>query len=91
MSELKSCPFCGGHKLKIGQDECKDYYVVCSGCLSSSNYYHSKELAVEAWNTRQSEWISVDDRLPKGDDEVLVYQDPDVFLCLLRRLRRVEE
>ena len=55
MSELLSCPMCGGNNVAI--DRCGDqYFVVCNfnnkGCGAASGYKKSENDAIKAWNTR---------------------------------------
>lgn len=82
MSELKPCPFCW----KPAEMESRKYSrfaVICSNelCGCAFTDWHDSEVeAVAQWNTRapQSEWISVDDKLPEKLVNVLVkqiYQD----------------
>lgn len=56
MSELKSCPFCGGEArvVKDGRwtDQSVIYAVVCGECHAMSRWCESEEEAIEAWNTR---------------------------------------
>ena len=55
MSELKCCPFCG-EKPKIATCDwgysVKEYWCYCSSCGCETKKYHSKEDAIEQWNTR---------------------------------------
>ena len=55
MSELKCCPFCG-EKPKIATCDwgysVKEYWCYCSSCGCETQKYHSKEDAIEQWNTR---------------------------------------
>lgn len=55
MSELKCCPFCG-EKPKIATFDwgysVKEYWCYCSSCGCETQKYHSKEDAIEQWNTR---------------------------------------
>lgn len=54
-TELKCCPFCGS-KAKIAAFDwgysVKEYWVGCS-CGCEKKKFHSKEEAVENWNTRK--------------------------------------
>lgn len=65
MEELKPCPFCGNHDIKICKnpdvypgdfdfDIDKCYYVQCSKCSCHYGYGYIDE-AIKAWNTRPSE------------------------------------
>lgn len=44
------------------------YTIVCSrmrgGCGATGGYKKDAELAIENWNTRPNNWISVEERLP---------------------------
>lgn len=62
MSEIKQCPFCGNDSPTVRIYEGKNgwrnrYAVLCrydeGGCGAESGLYHSREEAVEAWNTRE--------------------------------------
>ena len=68
MTELKSCPFCGG-LAKVFDKGKLSFYIGCeNGCAKTKNYtvYHKTEplktfdktekmnWAVDAWNTRKS-------------------------------------
>ncbi|AHK11855.1 hypothetical protein S349_65 [Shewanella sp. phage 3/49] len=59
--ELAPCPFCGGEACAEERDQ-YDTTIVLFGCTSCEIWCESEC----QWNTRtpQSEWISVDDRLP---------------------------
>lgn len=85
MSELLPCPWCGG-KAEIefidycGDHEINEYSVICSERDESicdvqphTSGWSKPELAIKAWNTRQSQWVPVDDRLPKIREIVLLY------------------
>ena len=66
MEELKACPFCGSHSVKLstaakidmddepGADN--EWAVVCNynagGCGATSGYRDTPESAVDAWNRR---------------------------------------
>ena len=55
MSELKCCPFCGGEAKIATYDwgySVKEYWIYCNPCDCASGRYHSKEEAINAWNTR---------------------------------------
>ena len=69
MTELKSCPFCGGKaetetyrkERTLFQREKMCIYIRCKDCgaetkaYSESPYYSAKEYAVTAWNRRVGE------------------------------------
>ena len=86
MPELELCPFCGGvAKLKFGKpcqqkQNRRQAFVQCTKCgaksqtvfqLAYQSWEDTKRYAVALWNRREPHWISVKDRLPKIDDEVL--------------------
>lgn len=54
MSELLSCPFCGGDaysRRSIVNDEVM-YAVFCDVCDASVSWFMAKERAIAAWNRR---------------------------------------
>lgn len=55
MTKLKSCPFCGGEAVMIGEDDGM-YQVICPNCNGTiDDFYNEKEVAAEKWNTRPIE------------------------------------
>ena len=58
MTDLKSCPFCGGeaklYSIGTGSPHYGNYHqVVCQGCLNASGaYWSGEQSAIDAWNTR---------------------------------------
>ena len=55
MTNLKTCPFCGGRALVHKTTSTSDYpgiFVMCTKCLTSSDNYPNDEAAVEHWNRR---------------------------------------
>lgn len=65
MSELLSCPFCGGEAIiknisEVGQPAGDDWWVSCGECrverpsTKKTEIAHSREEAVAAWNQRAS-------------------------------------
>ena len=61
-------------------EECSNagyYAVVCDanngGCGSASGYRQTAEEAAAVWNRRTSGWVSVEDRLPKELETVVVH------------------
>lgn len=65
MTELKSCPFCGGEarlllnaKRKIyGKDEYRTGVVACCYVCEARMFYGSEKLAIEAWNRRAKDAV----------------------------------
>lgn len=83
--ELIPCPFCGS-EAKYCADADPEYvhdchYITCPNCKLFANFdvigetlEESMDLDARAWSTRTApEWISVDDRLPEFEKQVLVY------------------
>lgn len=78
--ELKACPFeCDENYLEV-VDESKDLdnyiigshcYVECD-CGATGPRVGTKQEAIKAWNTRASDWVSVEDRLPEYYQDVWV-------------------
>jgi Lar family restriction alleviation protein len=46
--KLKTCPFCGGKKIRI----IKRTYVVCFSCYADIGLNRDKEKAIKKWNRR---------------------------------------
>lgn len=73
MSELKSCPFCGGYAEVIRHETGKGAFALigynahCTNCFASIDYGGRKE-AVTAWNRRDDQWISLDGVKLEGVD-----------------------
>ena len=66
MSDLLSCPFCGGEagptvKPYIGCNG-SGFTVDCEKCWASTGYYDSYEEAIAAWNTRSQNGETVIER-----------------------------
>ena len=58
MSELKPCPFCGTHYVKlIKNDDVGGAFVMCMGCHATTSIYGelSVQQAVNAWNRRSQD------------------------------------
>lgn len=51
MSELKPCPFCGGHA-RIFRVNCFYYEAQCNVCGNRTAPYKYPETAIAAWNRR---------------------------------------
>lgn len=68
MTELKSCPFCGGkaNPVTIDRQPCPSkYYIECSLCCNAlTEDVDSLSIAIASWNTRADGWISVDKEKP---------------------------
>ena len=75
MEELKPCPFCPSGKGVAFKDNYDKYGVYCNSCNSQTGLYSTIDDAVTAWNTRPDSWISVDERLPETNEDVLVVVD----------------
>ena len=71
---IKPCPFCSGEG-KLWSDGPEQWFVQCRRCCSRSGYYANKDAVLAAWNRRVDHvgWISVNERLPKDQQSVLVY------------------
>ena len=59
MDELKPCPFCGGDAvIRKDEERIKPFYVRCGNInckmVVGTNYFATKEEAIEAWNRRAS-------------------------------------
>ena len=52
MTELKSCPFCGGTNLQIIDVYGEGFYVDCITCTAYGPSGETMEKAIEAWNKR---------------------------------------
>ena len=62
VNELKPCPFCGGEaKIRSGLYGLNGYQIgckpkptqcICPGCISISQYYWGRGMAIKAWNRR---------------------------------------
>ena len=67
MSELKTCPFCGG---KARLNEYKDgevwYEVWCDGCAIRTEQYETEDEAVKVWN-RQAITLTKDEAYAVAD------------------------
>lgn len=92
MNELLPCPFCGGEDIAtsyhcdtIGGEEI--HSIQCTRC-SGGRFLDSLEEVQNRWNTRQSPWVPVSERLPEEDVLVLAWDkelaeqtDSGTFLC----------
>lgn len=52
MSELKTCPFCGGKAKVNAFEEWKTYTVSCQRCGVETIGFGHEQAAVDAWNRR---------------------------------------
>lgn len=59
MDELKPCPFCGGEASPVvfHNKECTwvRHYVKCNRCLTTTDKFEEREIAIEAWNRMASD------------------------------------
>lgn len=82
MNDLKLCPFCArvAASSYVGvSDEQKAYYGNEEfGCIECDVWFETKK----EWNNRASNWISVEDRLPNNEQNVL-------FFCILNARLKV--
>lgn len=49
MNDLRTCPFCGGSSVLLGNVY---FWVSCLDCDTESSSYETAEEAVAAWNSR---------------------------------------
>ena len=85
MEKLRECPFCGARAELISNDETTygfptpKWAVRCEieTCIAHdiSPNYSQHEDAIKDWNTRADKWISVEERLPETNEDVLVVVD----------------
>ena len=81
--KLLPCPFCGHEgmlrSMKFGMERTNRYAVTCTACAIAIGWEDSDEKAIDRWNRRVENslaiqrWISVNDRLPEPNVNVLVY------------------
>lgn len=50
VQELKTCPFCGGEAIAVGNDNFG--YVACIHCSATTKMFPDEETATLAWNRR---------------------------------------
>jgi len=80
--ELKPCPFCGGNNLESWDGgEANLHMIECYDCDCSTGNMISLKYAIEAWNTRTPQWVSVEDGLPEEGLCILGFEPH----CLLNR------
>ena len=82
MSELKPCPFCGGHAMAQKEwhgQHGSVHWVHCIGCFNQTRRYVStidsdpEDKAIAAWNNRSDGWIPCSERLPEYTDTYNVF------------------
>lgn len=69
MSELLSCPFCGG-KAEVNNpfgDTAGLWYVICTECAVCCGFENTEAEAVEAWNTRVERTCRIE-HMPKNEN-----------------------
>jgi Lar family restriction alleviation protein len=74
--ELKPCPFCDSEgilKSIITDYNETHYFVFCRCCAAKGGWDFNKKGAIKLWNTRHSQWISVEDRLPEINQYVDIF------------------
>ncbi len=75
MSNLKSCPFCGGDAFTIGITQDRSHPIVrCPGCYAEACGEDGDEsctriTAVKAWNTRLATTEEIETMLHKADEK----------------------
>lgn len=87
MNELKLCPFCGEQpkleltitNVSIKCVECDARIIKIITVRDQPDVDYFKSLAIEEWNKRANEWISVKDRLPELNIEVLCFNGSKRF------------
>lgn len=69
MSKLKPCFKCESENIKIIElyirQRVNVYTIKCNDCNLNSDYFETKQEAIDWWNDRPSPWVSVKDRLPE--------------------------
>jgi hypothetical protein len=80
--KIKRCQFCdptNSDQILFWDDDKNladdlRHHVVCLNCFAQGPKKSTKQLAIEAWNKRADDWISVDSVRPKKDIIVLLYK-----------------
>lgn len=76
MTDLKPCPVYNHDSADTLYDTDEGLFCVyCTRCGWRTDGYGDEDDAIKAWNTRASQWISVEDRLPVLDVPAAVYND----------------
>lgn len=80
MSNLKSCPFCGGEAfIRQNKDAMKTYSAYCGNedCSASPKVSaYGKEMVIELWNTRKP-IEKIMERLEELEEEYMYPDDED--------------
>ena len=77
--DLKNCPFCG-EDAKL--DHNGDYsWAYCTKCDAMTQPEISEDDAMDKWNLRVEDWISVDDKMPEENQFVDVWDDGERGIC----------
>lgn len=84
MNELKACPFCGSHKVKLFYDERQNYRVECCGCHKTVLFHieekSSKAKAIELWNRRtqpENKPLTLEELKLMGGEPVWIVESMD--------------
>jgi hypothetical protein len=77
--ELDSCKHCGGKAFvqTVIINDSTSYSCYCDACRVRTGFYGDMQLAVNAWNCRADEWISVDTP-PKINEFVILNANEQV-------------
>ena len=62
MNELKPCPFCGVNLTGKGTVSSGRVYISCINCEAEGPIGDDDSEMIEAWNTRASPWIPVNEK-----------------------------
>jgi Protein of unknown function (DUF551)/Restriction alleviation protein Lar len=85
--ELLRCPFCSSDDIQIkDMSEFNSPFMIgCKNCHVISGYHKTQNDAVNLWNTRPSQWISVSEKLPEIGKKIIVFNGSTHF-CWLNNL-----
>lgn len=74
---LRPCPFCGSREevKPLKTDNEMRYIIECQSCFGSTGIHADPQRAIDTWNRRVADWVSVEDRLPGETKWVLAYAD----------------